>query len=174
MWRCPVCKKEVISTKTLKINKAPLVLVINLKRFKHGRKQSSYGSSYSSGYGYGYSSGGGVEKLSTLVDFPIDGLDFKPFLLDKGEDGETHIYDLFAVSNHYGGLGGGHYTAYAKNWKDNQWYGFDDSSVSKVGHPSKVITEAAYNLFYRRRDKVDLSNIDYNRIRQGAVQEDLA
>lgn len=25
------------------------------------------------------------------------------------------IYDLYAVSNHFGGLGGGHYTAYAKN-----------------------------------------------------------
>jgi len=26
------------------------------------------------------------------------------------------LYDLYAVSNHFGGLGGGHYTAYAKNW----------------------------------------------------------
>lgn len=25
------------------------------------------------------------------------------------------IYDLFAVSNHYGNMTGGHYTAYAKN-----------------------------------------------------------
>lgn len=25
------------------------------------------------------------------------------------------FYDLYAVSNHFGGLGGGHYTAYAKN-----------------------------------------------------------
>lgn len=24
------------------------------------------------------------------------------------------LYDLFAVSNHYGSLGGGHYTAYAR------------------------------------------------------------
>lgn len=24
-------------------------------------------------------------------------------------------YELYAISNHYGGLGGGHYTAYAKN-----------------------------------------------------------
>lgn len=25
------------------------------------------------------------------------------------------VYELYAVSNHYGSLGGGHYTAYAKN-----------------------------------------------------------
>lgn len=30
------------------------------------------------------------------------------------------IYDLYAISNHYGGLGGGHYTAYAKN--GGKWY----------------------------------------------------
>lgn len=44
----------------------------------------------------------------------------QPFILDKSKspDGQTYIYDLFGISNHYGGLGGGHYTAYAKNWKD--------------------------------------------------------
>ena len=36
-------------------------------------------------------------------------------------------YDLYAVSNHYGGLGGGHYTAYGKN--NGKWYEFNDSSV---------------------------------------------
>lgn len=25
------------------------------------------------------------------------------------------IYDLYAISNHFGGIGGGHYTAFAKN-----------------------------------------------------------
>ncbi len=40
------------------------------------------------------------------------------------------VYELYAVSNHYGGLGGGHYTAFAKN--DGQWYEFDDSRVSNA------------------------------------------
>jgi ubiquitin carboxyl-terminal hydrolase 4/11/15 len=45
------------------------------------------------------------------------------------------IYDLYAVSNHFGGLGGGHYTAFAKNIYDNQWYNFDDSMVNVVNNP---------------------------------------
>ena len=28
---------------------------------------------------------------------------------------QEHIYDLYAVTNHYGPLGHGHYTAYAYN-----------------------------------------------------------
>lgn len=26
----------------------------------------------------------------------------------------SHVYELYAISNHYGGLGGGHYSAYCK------------------------------------------------------------
>lgn len=59
------------------------------------------------------------------------------------------IYDLYAVSNHYGGLGGGHYTAYAKN--GTQWYDFNDSSVREVSKQS-IQGSSAYILFYKRRD----------------------
>jgi len=51
------------------------------------------------------------------------------------EDGsfkEQLIYDCYAVSNHYGNMGFGHYTAYAKNPIDSKWYEFDDSRVTKV------------------------------------------
>lgn len=50
-----------------------------------------------------------------------------------------------------GGLGGGHYTAYAKNFIDNKWYDFNDSSVTPVADPSRVVSSVAYVLFYRRR-----------------------
>ena len=58
-------------------------------------------------------------------------------------------YDLFAVSNHYGGLGGGHYTACC-SIGDGSWHCFDDSHVSPVS-PEAVHSPAAYVLFYRRR-----------------------
>jgi ubiquitin carboxyl-terminal hydrolase 4/11 len=60
------------------------------------------------------------------------------------------IYDLFAVSNHSGGLGGGHYTAYGKNFRTGKWYMFNDSSTHEV-NPEEVVTRSAYVLFYRRR-----------------------
>ena len=43
------------------------------------------------------------------------------------------IYDLYAVSNHYGSLGGGHYTAFCKNPIADTWFEFDDAQVSKIG-----------------------------------------
>jgi ubiquitin C-terminal hydrolase len=85
-------------------------MIISLKRFKTGRRSSSYG------YG-GYSGGGGGAKLDTLVEFPINGLDLAPFVLSSS-DGDPLIYDLFAISNHMGSANFGHYTAYGKHWKD--------------------------------------------------------
>lgn len=66
------------------------------------------------------------------------------------DDKSKVVYDLYAVSNHYGSLNGGHYTAYAQNQINKRWYEFDDTEVSRVD-PSKVPTKASYVLFYRRR-----------------------
>ena len=41
------------------------------------------------------------------------------------EDDKDYVYDLFAVDNHYGGLGGGYYTALTKNFYDGQWYDYN-------------------------------------------------
>jgi len=60
------------------------------------------------------------------------------------------LYDLFAVVNHYGNLGFGHYTAYGKNHVTNKWYCFDDSSVQEED-PENVCSTASYVLFYKRK-----------------------
>jgi len=86
-----------------------------------------------------------------MVDFPITGLDMSNFIVNDKEE-KSPIYDLYAVSNHYGGLGGGHYTAVAKNIIDGQWYNLDDSSVTPLNSPNQAKTSAAYVLFYKRRD----------------------
>jgi ubiquitin carboxyl-terminal hydrolase 4/11/15 len=48
-----------------------------------------------------------------MIDFPLENLDMTPFVLSKHQkENSKLIYDCFAVSNHFGGVGGGHYTAY--------------------------------------------------------------
>ncbi|KAJ0393284.1 hypothetical protein P43SY_004280 [Pythium insidiosum] len=64
---------------------------------------------------------------------------------------EKPYYDLYGVVNHQGALGGGHYTAYAKNFLDDQWYYYDDERV-RVVEETKVVTPSAYLLFYVRSD----------------------
>ena len=65
-------------------------------------------------------------------------------------DSEEFKYDLYAVSNHFGSLSGGHYTAFAKNPYYKKWYNFDDTDVARVNEQD-VVTKAAYVLFYKRR-----------------------
>lgn len=74
------------------------------------------------------------EKVSDFVDFPIEGLDISPYILG-GSKTNPIIYDLYAVSNHYGSLNGGHYTAYAYNSVLQKWFDFNDSSVNGVSNP---------------------------------------
>ena len=46
------------------------------------------------------------------------------------------MYDLFAVSNHFGGLGGGHYTAFSKSIGKDSWFRFDDDHVTAIHDPT--------------------------------------
>jgi hypothetical protein len=49
-----------------------------------------------------------------------------------------------AVDNHFGGLGGGHYTANCKNFEDGKWYNYDDGRVSPAAE-----SELSVSIFYR-------------------------
>ena len=75
-----------------------------------------------------------------------------PFLVEQKDrrDAPPILYDLYAVSNQFGSLEGGHYTAFAKNALYNKWYHFDDTDVTRVSE-ADVVTKAAYVLFYRMR-----------------------
>ncbi|KAG5267227.1 hypothetical protein AALO_G00219400 [Alosa alosa] len=130
-WYCPNCKQHQQATKKLDLWSLPPVLVVHLKRFSYSRYMR--------------------DKLDSLVDFPIRDLDMSEFLINPNTG--PCRYDLIAVSNHYGGMGGGHYTAYAKNKDDDKWYYFDDSSVSPASE-DQIVSKAAYVLFYQRQDTV--------------------
>lgn len=87
------------------------------------------------------------------MDFPLEGLDLGKYCLGGAVDGSNVplLYDLVAVSEHHGGLGGGHYTAIARSSIDGKWYKFDDNYVTEARIPD-VVTGAGYVLFYLRRD----------------------
>ena len=72
------------------------------------------------------------------------------YICENSPDRKYLKYDLFAVSEHYGSTGGGHYTAICRN-VDGNWYNYNDSSVS-LASPKNVVSSAAYVLFYRRRN----------------------
>ncbi len=70
----------------------------------------------------------------------------------KAADLPPPLYDCIGVVNHFGDLGAGHYTAFAKNPFDKKWRYFDDSRVEEVADSSKIVTKNAYLLFYVRQD----------------------
>lgn len=117
-----------------------------------------------------FGGGGGYgQKIDVDVDFPLESLDLTKHVIGSEAKGEKLIYDLYGVSNHYGNMGFGHYTAYCQNPVTNQWYEFDDSRVSQVNPAmlrNSVCTNAAYNLFYRRRDfyEANKAHLDFEQI----------
>ncbi|XP_069500295.1 ubiquitin carboxyl-terminal hydrolase 4 isoform X2 [Ambystoma mexicanum] len=128
-WYCPNCKKHQQATKKFDLWTLPEILVVHLKRFSYNKYWR--------------------DKLDSLVHFPISNLQMSSFVSDPKAG--PYVYDLIAVSNHYGGMGGGHYTAFAKNKMNGSWYNFDDSSVSLTSE-DQIVTKAAYVLFYQRRN----------------------
>ena len=90
----------------------PPVLIVHLKRFAEDAR-------------------GRMHKIQSLVTFPTEGLDLSEFIAEDC-DLPSEDYDLFALSNHYGILGGGHYVAQGLFPETGQWYNFNDSAVTPM------------------------------------------
>jgi len=160
-WYCPQCKEFKEATKKMDIWTTPPLLCLHLKRF------SIDASSF------------WADKLETPIHFPIhEKLDMSKHCLkeilknnkkkekrandddeeEAGKDDDIDLskYSLYAVSNHYGGTGGGHYTGYVRNVENGKWYDCDDSSVTEMTSSSDDKIEldgsSAYVLFYLRDD----------------------
>lgn len=127
MWDCPSCKKPRQARKKLDLWRLPEILVVHLKRFSYSRYIRN--------------------KLETYVDFPIDDFDLSTYT-SKKDSQFSNRYVLYAISNHHGGMGCGHYDAFI-DLGYRKWYEFDDSRVSPVSEDD-IKTSAAYVLFYRR------------------------
>jgi ubiquitin C-terminal hydrolase len=116
-------EQENIEDKMLKktmLYRLPKILVIQLSRFTNN-----------------------LRKINKFIDYP------KTLNMSKytSSSNVEKRYSLYAVCNHYGSMGGGHYTASAS--VNGKWYNFNDSMVSPI---SEVVSAAGYILFYRRLD----------------------
>lgn len=145
-WQCPNCKTLRKATKRLSISRLPPVLLIHLKRFQ--------------------TKGHFTDKLETFVDFPLKGLDltnYMPSPLPPGVDTRKvsqpislddprsqvppYKYDLYAVTNHFGTLSSGHYTAFVNSQRS--WLYCDDSRITQADS-REVVGKPAYVLYYKR------------------------
>ena len=129
-WYCNKCRKRVKASKRIELFYLPRIMCICLNRFLKKGRFNDY------------------TKNNTFVDFPLENLNMEKYMC--GPDKKFSKYDLFSVSQHYGGMGEGHYTAICKNI-DGNWYEYDDKSCVKASE-SDVCSPAAYVLFYRRKN----------------------
>ena len=135
-WYCNKCKKHVDAVKKMDVYKSPYYLIFQLKRFKQDNEGTSIFNIFNS------------SKNTTFIDFPVTNLDLSNYILSENNQGG--IYDLIGVINHYGGESFGHYTAYCLNGK--KWMEYNDEYVAEI-KKGNIISNAAYVLFYRRRDE---------------------
>eukprot|EP00948_MAST-09A_sp_MAST-9A-sp1_P004065 g4065.t1 len=120
-WYCPACKQHNQALKKIDLWMLPELLVVHLKRFRY--KANSHFVSR--------------DKIGDFVEYPVRGLDLRDYILPESYgsavgQGPPPIYDLYGVSQHYGSIRGGHYTAEAKNFLEGKWFGFDDSRTSTL------------------------------------------
>ena len=90
---CPRCKVPRKASKRLSISRLPPILIVHLKRF-------SFKGPFS-------------DKIDTAVHFPLYGFDLETYIptttapRTSGKS-MSDLYDLYAVSQHFGTLSSGH------------------------------------------------------------------
>ena len=126
-WKCDKCTNKLGNYKEYRLLNTPSILIIVLKR------HSFNGSKW--------------QKNSTIIQFPII-LNISAYKL--GSEKNNCNYRLFAVANHIGNMGSGHYYAYCCDTDDpaKPWYEFNDERVSHISEES-IYTANSYMLFYQ-------------------------
>ncbi|CAD6189141.1 unnamed protein product [Caenorhabditis auriculariae] len=134
-YKCDNCKKLCDAVRSCFVTDLPNVLVIHLKRFRHGARNNA--------------------KMSTPVRFPVSKLDLSAFVSPQQES----LYNLCALISHDGRTAeSGHYLAYRYIGKHRSWFEFDDGKVTKISS-EKVMEKQAYILFYQKQRPEDLKEI---------------
>ena len=118
-WKCEKCNQYVCPQKKINFWELSPVLIISIKQFRMGK------------------------KINQKIQFP-ELLNMEKYCLSKRS---TTNYKLSGICVHSGGLNGGHYYAYCKDYINNKWFKLNDSSVSESSL-EEVLNQNAYCLFY--------------------------
>ncbi|XP_034020487.1 uncharacterized protein LOC117505071 [Thalassophryne amazonica] len=126
---CERCSAKANASVSRIIKTHPDVLMLLLKRFELSYTYMTF------------------VKIECSVDIP--------YVLHLPQD---QTYELYALVNHAGHPGGGHYTATVKAQDGDRWYNFNDSTVTahqsgQFQDQSVLRSHSAYLLFYRRKSK---------------------
>ncbi|KAI8981029.1 hypothetical protein BDB01DRAFT_795070 [Pilobolus umbonatus] len=89
----------------------PPVLHLQLKRFEYDMMRDS------------------MVKINDKYEFPLE-IDLRPYLSPECTKKASYKYRLHGVLVHMGDLSGGHYYVFVRPTKENQWFKFDDDSVT--------------------------------------------
>lgn len=126
LYTCAHCMQKQPSTKQMSITNLPPVICLHLKRF-----------------------GASGNKLDSMIDYPMRGLNMKEYMTPSAEITGSTIYDLTAIIVHSGvSTMNGHYFSYGRS--GNNWYLFNDQQVKGVTEQT-VEKQKAYILMYTKR-----------------------
>ncbi|XP_067851556.1 ubiquitin carboxyl-terminal hydrolase 47-like isoform X2 [Heptranchias perlo] len=172
MCYCDICKVKTETKSRYYFKQLPKILTLHLKRFKFDVHRMNY------------------IKLNTSIDIPMtlnflkkskaqnQNADKPEWYLSPVGARSTVVYELFAICDHFGGYGAGHYVSRIKS-STNKWYCFNDSKVTEISsdftkeketdnasNGFHVSSSTAYMLMYRR--KVQNTNPDCGENQQPA------
>ena len=128
---CEYCNSRQNAARRTEINNLPNHLILQLKRFRFDMKTFER------------------KKIKANYSFPLS-VDMAPFLAkeksDKGRKSsgskrDESIYDVEAIILHKGkSAAQGHYISLVKREEDQQWWQFDDQTVTCVGPDLSVLS----------------------------------
>ena len=150
------CGAKVDAKKYARIDKAPQVLVVHLKRFEYD---------FASWERY---------KVNSLYEFPRD-LNLRPIMADDTMDSNYHLRGIVI---HEGGAQAGHYMSIIRY--GDKWFRFNDREVT-LWDPAWLSSETfggsdsnAYLLFYEREDasfQLGSNNVLYSQVRHTDIHQ---
>lgn len=125
---CEKCNKKTDTYKQMYIWEISNVVIIHLKRFKHAGEK-------------------GIKKENP-IDFPVNELTFENNYYPDHK--KTYKYNLYSIAYHSGDVNSGHYIAFCKNFMNDKWYEYNDSSVKNIKNFDGNIINNGYIFFYMR------------------------